>query len=69
MKNNLVIQQAFKYGVGSSKIDIPTNCRYNTAAGYWINDMTKMPMVLDPEGIKPRTKKCDIETGEDRKGE
>jgi hypothetical protein len=69
MKENLVIHQAFKYEVGSSKIEIPTNYGYNTASGYWVNEMTKTPMVLDPEGIKPRTKKEDIETGEDRKGE
>lgn len=69
MKQNLVINQAFKYEVKSSKIDIPTNYIYNVALGYWVNKITETPMVLDPEGIKPRTKKDDIETGEDRKGE
>jgi len=69
MKENLVIHQAFKYEVGSSKIEIPTNYGYNADSGYWVNEITKTPMVLDPEGIKPRTKKEDIETGEDRKSE
>ena len=69
MKENLVINQAFKYEAGSSKIEIPTNYIYNASLGYWVNKGTKTPMVLDPEGIRPRTKKEDIETGEDRKGE
>jgi len=69
MKENLVIHQAFKYEVGSFKIEIPTNYGYNADSGYWVNEITKTPMVLDPEGIKPRTKKEDIETGEDRKSE
>jgi hypothetical protein len=69
MKENFVIHQAFKYEVGSSKIEIPNNYTYNASSGYWVNEETKTPMVLDPEGIKPRTKKEDVETGEDRKGE
>ncbi len=69
MKNNLVIEKSFKYEVGSSKIEIPKNYIYDSESGYWINEKTKIPMILDSEGIRPRTKKEDIETGEDRKGE
>lgn len=69
MKKNLVIEKSFKYQVRSSLIDVPENYSYQEDFGYWIDEITKTPMMFDSNGPKPRTKKEDIETGEDRKGE
>ena len=44
------------------------NYKYNREKGYWIDDNSS-PCILNPDFAKPRTKKEDRETGEDKKGE
>lgn len=41
---------------------------YDRIKGYWV-DKEGNPCIFDPNFSKPRTKKADIETGEDLKGE
>jgi len=69
MKKNLIIEKAFRYKPNSSNIKDPDGCVYDEKMGCWINENNKTPMVLDSTISKPRTKKADIETGEDQKGE
>lgn len=45
---------------------IPVGVTYDAKRGYWIRD--GQPWVLT-DGAQPLTKKADIETGEDEKGE
>ena len=42
---------------------------YDEDKGYWVNKKSKIALMLENNGPKPDTKKCDVETGEDRKGE
>ena len=49
--------------------NVPNVYRYKPSKGYWVNTETNTPMMKDDEVKKPRTKKADIETGEDKKGE
>ena len=45
---------------------IPNGAEYNVERGYWIQGDTAL---IQTEGLKGTTKKCDQETGEDQKGE
>lgn len=43
--------------------------RYDSEKGYWKNLKTNCASINDESFKRPATKKCDIETGEDKKGE
>jgi hypothetical protein len=47
----------------------PADCFYDRTAGVWRLIATGELWVETPNRIGPRTKKNDIETGEDQKGE
>jgi len=47
----------------------PTGCTYDQNAGAWRDDSTGCLAAEMPGRQGPRTKKMDIETGEDQKGE
>ncbi len=51
----------------------PGDCEYDNRYGAWFLKVGSENSVLvrapDPERPKPQTKKCDVETGEDLKGE
>lgn len=52
------------------KIDLaPPGCSYDTAVGAWRCIETGELWVDTSSRVGPRTKKNDIETGEDQKGE
>lgn len=69
MKKNLVIDKSFKYNSNIVGLDISDDYIYNEELGYWVNKNNNIPMMLDKNASPPKTKKQDIETGEDRKGE
>lgn len=47
----------------------PQGCHYDMARGAWIVDGTDVPLVDTESYRASRTKKGDIETGEDQKGD
>lgn len=47
----------------------PHGCHYDSKVGAWRNDISGILAVELPDRQRPRTKKQDIETGEDQKGE
>jgi hypothetical protein len=47
----------------------PAGCTYDRTAGAWRDDATGRLAAETPGRQGPRTKKMDIETGEDQKGE
>jgi hypothetical protein len=47
----------------------PPGCSYDALAGAWRDEVTGALAVELPGRQGPRTKKMDIETGEDQKGE
>ena len=61
MKENLLIHQAFKYEVGSSKSEIPKNYNFNVVSGYWVNEATNNPHSTRSRRNKAKNKE-DIET-------
>jgi len=68
--SHLLINKAFTYAKRQELSD-PENCRYNEILGFWLWGNDKAPLVKsnNPDLPKPGTKKEDIETGEDLKGE
>jgi hypothetical protein len=47
----------------------PAGCSYDDIAGAWRDDATGELAVEMPVGQGPHSKKMDVETGEDQKGE
>jgi hypothetical protein len=41
---------------------------YDPISGVWIDPVSAAPVVSNPDRPRPRTKKADVETGEDNKG-
>lgn len=65
---NLIIEKSFKYD-DKTYVTINENTHYNQELGFWILDKDHSPLVLSDSSYKPQSKKCDVETGEDKKGE
>lgn len=67
MKEHILLERARRYPE-PTRVLTPVGYVFQEASGYGAKDGTNRPMMLD----NPRcvaTKKCDIETGEDQKGE
>ena len=63
-----LLERAQKYP--RREIDLaPAGCSYDGAVGAWRVIETGELWVETPDRVGPRTKKYDIETGEDQKGE
>lgn len=68
MKKHVLIEKARTYPEPESA-PTPTNCTYSSERGFWIDNGSKVPMMRSDNPRKPQSKKADIETGEDQKGE
>jgi hypothetical protein len=69
---HILIEKAFIYKKPnfSQRKKVLKQYKYDKISGYWINFNNKdAPAITDPAFSKPITKKHDIETGEDQKGE
>lgn len=64
---HIFLNKVFEYSLNNSEC-IDSNFIYNKKDGYWV-DSDNSPCILNPNFAKPRTKKEDRETGEDKKGE
>lgn len=65
---NLIIGKSFRYN-NEIEVKIKTDMAYDKVLGFWTSLTDNKPLVLSDNKYKPQTKKEDIETGEDRKGE
>ncbi len=70
MNEHILVSKAKRYDVSKTQTE-PVLCTFFLKAGYWTDDVSGIPMMLmdDPKRPKPQTKKFDVETGEDQKGE
>ncbi|MFB5284658.1 hypothetical protein [Peribacillus sp. Hz7] len=64
---HLLIKKAFVYTKPKEKPQL-RGYYFLNSLGYWV-DKDEVPYVLDTRRPKPQTKKADVETGEDQKGE
>lgn len=68
MREHVLIEKAFMFD-NVKEPTKPKGCYYDRSVGLWRVDGTGEVMMLSDSFDKPATKKCDIETGEDQKGE
>jgi hypothetical protein len=67
-QKHLLIRKAYVYEVPRKKPKLE-GYFFDTINGYWIDKDNNLPYVFDVKRPKPQTKKADVETGEDQKGE
>lgn len=67
MSEHILISKAKSYNVHNS-LSIE-GYSFNNKIGFWQNNITSEALMLSNDIRKPSTKKEDIETGEDQKGE
>lgn len=68
MNTHLLLEKAYIYPL-PKELHSPSGCTFDHDKGYWVHDETSQPLVTLKDHPKLETKKCDIETGEDQKGE
>ena len=66
-KKHILLEKANSYKI-PSKLENVEGYYFNDAKGYW-EDSNGGAMINNPKADAGQTKKCDIETGEDQKGE
>lgn len=68
MKQHILIEKAKKYNPNDDMFKME-NCTFNHTSGYWMINDTNEVLMLTNRAPQVMTKKCDRETGEDKKGE
>ena len=68
MKDHILLEKAKKYDIPEQNLT-PNGCSYNAKVGFWVDNSSNMAMMKTDKPQKPASKKWDIETGEDQKGE
>ena len=68
MKQHILLEKAYVYDDIPRKL-LPEGCSYDRKDGLWRIDATGEVMMVSDSAQRPETKKCDVETGEDQKGE
>lgn len=68
MKKHILLEKAFIYPLPKTQPDM-NGCYFDFKAGYWKIDINASPVVFGSDRPKPQSKKADVETGEDKKGE
>ena len=68
MKGHILLEKAYVYDDEPMNIK-PEGCSYDRSRGLWIIDSTGEIMMTGKCSQKMQSKKCDVETGEDQKGE
>ena len=64
-----LLKNASTYARPAERDLSPEGCVYDFAIGAWVVCSTGELFIETAGGQKPRTKKQDVETGEDQKGE
>lgn len=65
---HIILKKAKKYNVPDQDLN-PKGCSYKAKEGFWVNSSSNTAMMRSDDPKKPTSKKCDVETGEDQKGE
>lgn len=68
MKEHILLEKAYVYNDVPKRLT-PEGCSYDRNSGLWRMDRTGEVMMISNYAQKPQSKKCDVETGEDQKGE
>ncbi len=67
--SHFLIDRSFKYDASVKQSPFDNGYIYDEERGYWREKLGDRPLMHIENEFKPQTKKADVETGEDRKGE
>lgn len=67
MKKHILEERAYTYELPRNKVKMQ-GYLFNDIKGFWVTK-EGTPCMEDGNFSKPTSKKCDVETGEDQKGE
>ena len=65
---HILVRRARTYAISDRPNPLP-DATYDALQGAWLAKNTGRLLVREPIADRPRTKKNDVETGEDQKGE
>lgn len=65
---HILLNRAFEYRK-RKEINPPKDYVYNSILGAWISSINKLPLIFAEDFKAQSTKKLDVETGEDNKGQ
>ncbi len=65
---HILLNKAFEYKKRKD-INLPKDYVYDSILGTWFNSISKLPLIFADDFKAQGTKKFDIETGEDNKGQ
>ena len=68
IKKHILLDKAHVYDMVEKDL-VPPKCSYDRECGLWRVDTTGEVMMIGAYARKPQSKKWDVETGEDQKGE
>ena len=68
MKKHIILEKAERYSLANA-IGVPKGFTYENLKGYWVNKQDGKALVNCDGPNIPTSKKFDMETGEDHKGE
>jgi hypothetical protein len=68
MKKHLLLEKAYVYPLPKATPET-SGYKFDCKSGYWVVEKSGKPVVLDRANLGLSSKKCDLETGEDQKGE
>lgn len=66
-RSHLLSRLAIRLPVSKTEATSPEGI-YDEIRGLWLDVQNGVPLVSKPDRPRPRTKKADVETGEDNKG-
>ena len=67
MAKHILLDKIHIYEKNYDKRSGTEDSMYSTEKGYWLDNSTIQPLVLNPKRPLPSTKKHDVERGEDQK--
>jgi hypothetical protein len=67
-KSHLLVRRARSLPIPATQVDPLPNSYYDEIVGLWMSTESHLPLIYDPNRPRPKTKKEDVETGEDQKG-
>jgi len=68
MEKHIILEKANLYDI-SNGVGTPDGFAYQSEKGYWVNEISGEALVKCKGPNVPTSKKFDMETGEDHKGE
>ena len=67
-ETHFLVRCATSLPIRATQVEPFPNSYYDEILGLWVDADSRIPLIYDPNRPRPKTKKEDVETGEDQKG-